>query len=169
MSVALQGMIGWGAFSLLAVLSLMLAAYGFYVRAPGALFRALAMGFLLAALCAYDEREIAVAAGVAATALLYFRPELHGFSERLSTLEMRAIVQFAAVAFVLLPLLPDRTWDPWDAINPFRIGLLVVLISGLSLAGYAALKLFDHRHAVLAMGRSAIRGLDENAIPEVTA
>lgn len=50
MSVALQGMIGWGAFSLLAVLSLMLAAYGFYVRAPGALFRALAMGFLLAAL-----------------------------------------------------------------------------------------------------------------------
>ncbi|MGB1562769.1 MAG: MgtC/SapB family protein [Sinimarinibacterium flocculans] len=120
---------------------------------PGATTNAaLLLCFLLAALCAYDEREIAVAAGVAATALLYFRPELHGFSERLSTLEMRAIVQFAAVAFVLLPLLPDRTWDPWDAINPFRIGLLVVLISGLSLAGYAALKLFDHRHAVLAMG-----------------
>lgn len=113
---------------------------------------ALLLCFLLAAFCAHDEREIAVAVGVAATALLYFRPELHDFSKRLSTPEMRAIVQFAAVAFVLLPLLPDRTWDPWEALNPFRIGLLVVLISGLSLAGYAALKLFDHRHAVLAMG-----------------
>src|SRR5690606_31104275 len=41
---------------------------------------------------------------------------------------------------------------PWEVLNPFRIGLLVVLISGLSLAGYAALKLFDHRQAVLAMG-----------------
>ena len=53
---------------------------------------------------------------------------------------------------VLLPLLPDRSFGPWDVINPFRIGLLVVLISGLNLAGYAALKLLDHHHAVVAMG-----------------
>lgn len=50
MSLVLQGMIGWGAFSLLAVLALTLAAYGFYARSPGAAFRALAMGLLLAAL-----------------------------------------------------------------------------------------------------------------------
>jgi uncharacterized membrane protein (DUF4010 family) len=120
---------------------------------PGATTSAaLLLCFLLGTLCAYDHRELAVGVAVTATALMYFRPELHGFSQRLSAVEMRAILQFAAVAFLLLPLLPDRTWDPWDVLNPFRIGLLVVLISGLSLAGYAALKLFDHRQAVLAMG-----------------
>lgn len=113
---------------------------------------ALLLCFLLGAFCAFDHREFAVGVGVAATAMMYFRPELHGFSQRLSAVEMRAILQFAAVAFLLLPLLPNRTWDPWEVLNPFRIGLLVVLISGLSLAGYAALKLFDHRQAVLAMG-----------------
>jgi uncharacterized membrane protein (DUF4010 family) len=113
---------------------------------------ALVLCFLLGALATYGHGELAAGLGVAATALMYFRPELHGFSQKLSAVEMRAILQFAAVAFLLLPLLPDATWDPWEVLNPFRIGLLVVLISGLSLAGYAALKLFDHRQAVLAMG-----------------
>jgi uncharacterized membrane protein (DUF4010 family) len=113
---------------------------------------ALLLCFLLGALAAHGHGELAASLGVAATALLYFRPELHGFSQRLSATEMRAILQFAAVAFLVLPLLPDATWDPWAVLNPFRVGLLVVLISGLSLAGYAALKLFDHRQAVLAMG-----------------
>jgi uncharacterized membrane protein (DUF4010 family) len=37
-----------------------------------------------------------------------------------------------------LPLLPRRTIDPWGAINPYSLWLLVVLISSLSLVGYAA-------------------------------
>lgn len=113
---------------------------------------ALLLCFLLGALAGYGVTEIVVGVAVTATALLYFKPELHGFSHRLSAVEMRAILQFAAVAFMLLPLLPDRGYGPWDVINPFRIGLLVVLISGLNLAGYAALRLLDHHHAVVAMG-----------------
>ena len=50
MSLVLQNMIGWEIFSLLAAMAAILAAYGFHVRAPGAPFRALAMGLLLAAL-----------------------------------------------------------------------------------------------------------------------
>ncbi|MFA5939815.1 MAG: MgtC/SapB family protein [Sinimarinibacterium sp.] len=113
---------------------------------------ALLLCFLLGALAGYGVSEIVVGVAVTATALLYFKPELHGFSHHLSSVEMRAILQFAAVAFLLLPLLPDRSFGPWGVINPFRIGLLVVLISGLNLAGYAALKLLDHHHAVVAMG-----------------
>lgn len=113
---------------------------------------ALLLCYLLGALAWYGHTEVAVGIAVTATALLYFKPELHGFSHRISGIEMRAILQFAAVAFLLLPLLPDRGYGPWQVVNPFRIGLLVTLISGLSLAGYAALKLLDHHHAVVAMG-----------------
>src|SRR5690606_23617970 len=71
---------------------------------PGATTSAaLLLCFLLGAFCAFDHREFAVGVGVAATALMYFRPELHGFSQRLSAVEMRATLQFAAVAFLLLP------------------------------------------------------------------
>jgi uncharacterized membrane protein (DUF4010 family) len=40
--------------------------------------------------------------------------------------------------FIVLPLLPDKAIDPWGAINPYKLWLLVLLISGLSLVGYVA-------------------------------
>ncbi|MEQ1438560.1 DUF4010 domain-containing protein [Fontimonas sp. SYSU GA230001] len=142
--------------ALLAMVALLVVAYARdprRVQDPGTTTNAaLLLCFLLGTLAGYGVSEIVVGVAITATALLYFKPELHGFSHRLSSVEMRAILQFAAVAFLLLPLLPDRDFGPWNVINPFRIGLLVVLISGLNLAGYAALKLLDHDHAVVAMG-----------------
>jgi uncharacterized membrane protein (DUF4010 family) len=38
--------------------------------------------------------------------------------------------------FIALPLLPDQPIDPWDALNPYKLWLLVILISSLSLVGY---------------------------------
>ena len=43
--------------------------------------------------------------------------------------------------FIVLPLLPDRAVDPWGALNPHTLWLLVLLISGLSLVGYVATRL----------------------------
>src|SRR4029453_13106288 len=40
--------------------------------------------------------------------------------------------------FIVLPVLPDRTVDPWGALNPYKMWWLVILISGLSLLGYVA-------------------------------
>ena len=37
-------------------------------------------------------------------------------------------------------MLPNRTIDPWDAINPAEIWLLAVLIAGVSFVGYVAVK-----------------------------
>jgi uncharacterized membrane protein (DUF4010 family) len=41
-------------------------------------------------------------------------------------------------SFIVLPLLPNRAMDPWGALNPYSMWLQVLLISGLSLVGYAA-------------------------------
>src|SRR3989454_360133 len=38
--------------------------------------------------------------------------------------------------FIVLPLLPSRAVDPWGALNPYSLWLLVLLISSLSLVGY---------------------------------
>ena len=45
------------------------------------------------------------------------------------------------MTFIALPLLPNRTIDPWNAINPYELWLMTILIAALSFAGYAAVKM----------------------------
>lgn len=74
--------------------------------------------------------------------LLHLKPQLHSFSERIGEEDFRAIMQFVVIALVILPVLPNETYGPYDVLNPFKIWLLVVFIVGMSIAGYVAYKLF---------------------------
>jgi uncharacterized membrane protein (DUF4010 family) len=40
----------------------------------------------------------------------------------------------------MLPLLPDQTFGPLEVLNPFKIGLMVTLIAGISFIGYVAIR-----------------------------
>jgi uncharacterized membrane protein (DUF4010 family) len=82
-----------------------------------------------------------VLAGVVAL-LLHLREPLHEFAGRMGEGDIRAIMQLVLIALVILPLLPDETFGPYDVLNPYQIWWMVVLIVGLSLLGYVAFKLF---------------------------
>ena len=87
-------------------------------------------------------KAVAVAAVAVVTAfLLSAKPTIHPLVRRVSSEDAAATLKFLIVAVVVLPLLPDRTMGPLDVLNPRQLGLLVVLISGLSFAGYAAIRL----------------------------
>jgi uncharacterized membrane protein (DUF4010 family) len=113
---------------------------------------ALLLTYGLGALCWYDERTLAAAIAVGVTALLYFKAELRGILERFERRDLLAIIQFATLSVVVLPVLPDQGFGPYGALNPYRIWLMVVLISGLSLAGYIALRIVGVRHGLLLVG-----------------
>lgn len=100
----------------------------------------------------YGHDTLAVMLGIVTTTLLYFKPELHGITQSLSRRDLLSILQFAVLSFVILPILPDREFGPFDALNPHQIWLMVVLISGLSLAGYVALKWGGRRHGTALLG-----------------
>lgn len=91
---------------------------------------------LLGALATTGNWTLAAGLGVLTTALLAYKQPLHGFVGRLHTEELLIALRFLLATFLVLPLLPDRAIDPWGAINPFELWLLVLLISGISLAGY---------------------------------
>ena len=57
---------------------------------------------------------------------------------RLGWDDVFAGLRLLIASFIVLPLLPNRTVDPWGALNPYSMWLQVLLISGLSLVGYAA-------------------------------
>ena len=61
-------------------------------------------------------------------------------------------MQFVLLALVVLPVLPDATFGPYSVFNPREMWLMAVLIVGLSLAGYIALKFFGERAGIVAGG-----------------
>lgn len=98
---------------------------------------------LAGALCFWDQLAIAVALGVTTTVLLSLKIELHGFVARLTREDMVAALKFAIITAIILPILPNENYGPppFDVINPYKIWLMVVLISGISFLGYVLFKL----------------------------
>ena len=97
--------------------------------------------FLLGVMVTLGYREIAVGLGVVTAAVLAYKQPLHVFVDRLGWDDIFAVLRLLIATFIALPLLPDRTIDPWGALNPYQLWLLVILISSLSLIGYVLTRL----------------------------
>ena len=96
---------------------------------------------------------LAAALGVLVAAVLASKSRLHRFvTEALSEQELHDVLLLLAAAFVVMPLLPDGPIDPWAAINPRRLWLLVVAVMAVSTLGYVALRAFDSRFGLLMAG-----------------
>jgi len=104
--------------------------------------------YLIGGLIYWDQIWLAVALGVAATALLALRPPLHELAARIEREDIYATLKFAVVSAVILPLLPDRAYGPLQVLNPFRMWLMVVFISAVSFSGYVAIKLLGPRRGI---------------------
>jgi uncharacterized membrane protein (DUF4010 family) len=100
----------------------------------------------------HDRSQLAVSVAIVATMLLHFKTELHGLSARLSRQDVASILQFAVLTFIILPLFPDRGIGPYGVLNPHHIWLMVVVVSGVSLIGYLALRLIGTRQSLLLVG-----------------
>jgi len=92
--------------------------------------------FLLGALVMFGERELAIGLGVVTAVVLAYKQPLHGFVEKLGWDDVYAGLRLLIATFIALPLLPNQAIDPWGALNPYKLWLLVILISSLSLVGY---------------------------------
>lgn len=107
-------------------------------------FTALLM-YGVGALVVIGPMPLAVVLAGAVAVLLHMREPLHRFVDRIGEDDVKAIMQFVLIALVILPVLPDQPMGPYDVLNPYQIWWMVVLIVGLSLAGYVAFKLFGGR------------------------
>ncbi|OCC05860.1 hypothetical protein BA190_06450 [Labrys sp. WJW] len=105
--------------------------------------------FLLGAYALMGDVQIAAAGGVAMTILLALREQLHGLVRGLTWPEIKAVLVLLAMSCVLLPILPDRTVDPWQTLNPWQLWLFAILIAGISFGGYVAIRLFGDRLGVI--------------------
>ncbi len=104
---------------------------------------AIVVTILVGALCYWGQLVLAVALGIATTTLLSLKLETDRLVRSITRADIFAALQFAVITAIILPVLPNESFfpPPFDVLNPFKIWLMVVFISGISFLGYVAIKI----------------------------
>ena len=113
---------------------------------------AMLLMFCVGACLAAGNSAVGVALGAGVAVLLHLKAEMHRLAARIGDSDFQAIMQFVLITLVILPVLPNQSFGPYAVFNPHKVWLMVVLIVGISLAGYVAYKLFGQRAGALIGG-----------------
>ncbi|MER2996368.1 MgtC/SapB family protein [Pontibacter populi] len=127
---------------------------------------AMLLMFAIGAYLVIGKTSVAVALGGVVAVLLHLKETLHQAIAKLGETDLRAIMQFVVISLVILPVLPNETYGPYEVLNPYNIWLMVVLIVGIGLAGYFAYKIFGGRAGTLLGG--VLGGLISSTATTVT-
>ncbi len=105
--------------------------------------------FGLGGLAVSGDHRIAAAGAAALAAILASREVLHTTLRRLSWIELRSALVLAVMSTIVLPLLPNRTIDPWGGLNPWEIWFFTVLVATISFVGYVAVRVLGSTRGLL--------------------
>jgi len=143
-------------FAFVALAGIMTAAYIVnYRRLNDASITGLVAGlltFAFGAMAVLGEAVAAAAFAVVTTLLLAVKPVLHRWIRALEADELRAGIRLLLISVVLLPILPDRGYGPWQSLNPYTIWWMVVLIAAISFLGYFAVRIAGARKGAMYTG-----------------
>jgi uncharacterized membrane protein (DUF4010 family) len=103
--------------------------------------------------------QLAVAGGLIAVTglLLAEKTRLHALAARVDDDDLRSGLRFAAMALVILPVLPEGPFGPGVGVRPRELWALVLFFSGLSFAGHLAQRAVGPDHGLTVAG--ALGGL----------
>ena len=103
---------------------------------------AILITFLIGALCYWNYLTLAAALGIATTVLLSLKIETDRLVKALTREDIFAVLQLAVISIIILPILPNESLlpPPFDVLNPFKVWLMVVFISGINFLGYISIK-----------------------------
>ncbi len=92
--------------------------------------------FWIGVLVGLEQQILAILLTIFIAILNGFKTQLHSFAGTLKPSEWTGALQLLVISGAVLPFLPRDPIDPWGAIIPFNIWLLVILISGIGFLGY---------------------------------
>ena len=108
--------------------------------------------FVLGLGAAQGFRVEAAATAVVVALLLGSKPTLHRWVRAMGSRELRAALKLLVLSVVILPVLPDKGYGPWKALNPYEIWWMVVLIATISFVGYVAVRVVGPRRGIVVTG-----------------
>jgi len=96
--------------------------------------------------------RLASGTGAVVVLALAEKRRLHSWVTRLDPVEMRAALQFAVLALVVLPLLPATLASPIGELTPRGTWIFVLIISALNFSGHVARRLVGAEHGYTLTG-----------------
>lgn len=108
--------------------------------------------FAIGAYLVIGDQIIGVIVGGTLAIVLYVKDVLHRMIERLKSKDFEAIMTFVGVSLVILPILPNETYGPYEVLNPRQIWLMVTLIVGISILGYFVYKWVGKKAGMISNG-----------------
>ena len=110
--------------------------------------------FFIGVIIFYDSFPyyLSVSLGILLAFILSTKEILHKFVEHLTMKEIQDAMLFAIIAFVIFPILPNTTIDPFNSINPFMIWAAVVTVLSISFVGYVFMKLLGPKVGTIITG-----------------
>lgn len=106
------------------------------------------LAFLLGGMAWWQIGNLAAALAVVAVFLLAAKRPLEQLAQKMGHEDIIAFVQFGVITLIILPIVPNHTFGPLNVLNPYKIWLMVVLISAVNLVGYALSKLVEARKGI---------------------
>lgn len=110
------------------------------------------IAFALGVLAGFGQILVAAAGGAVTTLILSIKPEMHELLQKIERRELLATMRLLIISVVLLPVLPDRGYGPFEALNPYQLWWMVVIIAVISYVGYFAIRIVGERRGVLFTG-----------------
>ena len=103
--------------------------------------------FIIGLIVYYDSYPyiLSISSGLFLALILASKGRMHHFAKHRKEKEIWDAIIFAIITFVILPILPNRTIDPFNSFNPFLVWLSIVLVLTISFVGYIAMKIFGVR------------------------
>jgi uncharacterized membrane protein (DUF4010 family) len=146
----------WGAIVLVAVLAvvalLIVTGYVVTARMHSVMGLTTSMAavttFLVGVLAAGGSALLAAAVAVVAVALLQLKRPMHSGIGKLTESELTSGTQLLLISVVILPVLPDRGFGPFAALNPYKLWWAVVLLALLSFIGFVLMRWFGARRGL---------------------
>ncbi|MCH2449187.1 MAG: MgtC/SapB family protein [Gracilimonas sp.] len=135
--------------------ALVIASYMFEIKMQGnedigiTTEVALLLTFSLGAWAALGFQMEALGSAVAVIALLSLKPVLHEWLQKIDVEVIYAGIKLLIISVIMLPLLPNQGYGPWETLNPYWIWWMVVLISGLSFLGFILVKYVGEDKGIL--------------------
>lgn len=132
------------------------------------------IAYIIGVMCTTGNFEIAIICGILVTTFLAFKEKLHTLVKKLNREEVFAVLKFAIISLVILPILPNKNYSPLDipglreillnfgansdfllqlnVFNFYHIWLLVILVAGISFFGYFLVKISGSKRGYGALG-----------------
>jgi uncharacterized membrane protein (DUF4010 family) len=108
--------------------------------------------FLVGGLAFWGHLEVAAALAVVVTLILSLKSPLQRWVARIEREDIYATLKFAIITVIVLPLLPDQGYGPYEVLNPRQIWWMVIFISGINFTGYILSKVLEARRGILLTG-----------------